>query len=213
MTHVDASWLSRNSLSSIFLISESEESIIARIRKAQQEDSAIQKILQLAECQQHDNCKIVVKNGLLYKEMASDILLVLPKSLQSQMVRQAHELGHFAVKKTEANLRRDYWFPNMCPVIKKVVRNCVSCILAEKNHGKKEGWLHAIDKGSIPLDTYYIGHLGPLLITKKQYRHILVVIDSFSKFTWLYASQSTNIFEVLNQLKANVFGLQENNIR
>lgn len=103
MLHVDA--LSRNPLPSTLLISESEDTIIARIRKAQ-EDNVTRKIFQLAEHRVHDN--YVVKNGLLYKETDDDILLVLPRSLQPQIVRQAHESGHFAVEKTKEIIRRDY---------------------------------------------------------------------------------------------------------
>lgn len=60
----------------------------------------------------------------------------------------------------------------------------------------------------MPLDTYHLDHLGPLPSTKKQYRHILVVVDSFSKFTWLYACRSTASAEVLDKMKkqANIFG-------
>lgn len=196
MLHVDA--LSRNPLLSIYLINENEESIVTRIRKAQQEDSTIQKLFQL-ERRQHED--YTVRNGLLYKETDGDVLLVLPRSLQFQLVRQVHEAGHFAVGKTETMVKRDYWFPNMRSVIEKVVRNCVSCILAERKHGKQEGWLCTMDKGSIPLDTYHVDHLEPLLTTKKQYRHIFVVIDSFDKFTWLYACRSTSTKETLDKLK------------
>lgn len=52
MLHVDA--LSRNPIPSIFLIKENEESILARIGKAQREDGRIQKLLQSVEQQQHD---------------------------------------------------------------------------------------------------------------------------------------------------------------
>jgi len=152
MTHVDA--LSCNPLPSIFLINENEESIISRIKKAQQEDKTIQEIFQLAEQQQYND--YTIKNGLLYKETNNDIVLVLPKAMQFQIARQIHEIGHFAVGNSEAIIKKDYWFPNMRLVIEKIIRNCISCILAEKKHGKQEGWLHTIDKGSISLDTYHI---------------------------------------------------------
>lgn len=104
MLHVDA--LSRNPLPSIFLISESEDSILVRIRKAQQEDVSCQKLFQLAEHKQHND--YVVKNGLLYKEINDDLLLVLPKSMQCQIVRRVHESGHFVIGKTEMIIKRDY---------------------------------------------------------------------------------------------------------
>lgn len=101
--------------------------------------------------------------------------------MQLEIIKRIHEIGHFSVGKVEAIIKRNYWFSNMRPVIEKVIRNCLSCILAEKKHGKQEGQLYPIDKGSLSLETYHIDHLGPLPSIKKQYRHILVVIDSFSK--------------------------------
>lgn len=82
------------------------------------------------------------------------------------------------------------------------------CILADKRLGKQEELLSPIDKGDIPLDTYHIDHLGPLTSIKKSYQHIIVVIDSFSKFTWLYATKVTKSIEVVDRLKrqAALFG-------
>lgn len=61
--------------------------------------------------------------------------------------------------------------------------------------------LHAIDKGSVPLDTYHMDHLGPIPSTKKSYCHILVIVDAFSKFVWLYATRSTDTASVLDRLQ------------
>jgi len=149
-----------------------------------------------------------VRGGLLFKESEGDIRLVIPKSMRKQIIRRVHDRGHFSIGKTETLLKRNYWFPNMRSKIEKVVRNCVTCILAEKRRGKLDGWLNPIDKGSVPLDVYHIDHLGPLASTKKNYRFILVVADAFSKFIWLYTSRSTGTTEVLDRLKkqAAIFG-------
>ncbi|XP_070075626.1 uncharacterized protein [Drosophila takahashii] len=49
---------------------------------------------------------------------------------------------------------------------------------------------------------------GPMEITKKRYNHILVVVDAFSKYVWLYPTRSTGVEEVLNCLdrQAIIFG-------
>lgn len=67
--------------------------------------------------------------------------------------------------------------------------------------------MHPIEKGHVPLDTLHMDHLGPLPSTKKTYHHILVVVDAFSKFVWLYATKSTGTQEVLTRLRkqATVF--------
>lgn len=116
--------------------------------------------------------------------------MVVSKAMSAQIVKQAHERGHFSVAKTEAILLKDYWMPNIKAKVKKVVRNCVACILAERKQGKQEGYLNAIEKGNLPLDTYHIDHLGPLPSTRKNYKYIFVVVDAFTKFLWLYATQN-----------------------
>lgn len=84
--------------------------------------------------------------------------------------------------------------------IESIIQNCVNCILAEKKLGLQDGWLHPIDKGGGPFDTYHVDHLGPLPTTQKRYVHIFAVIDAFTKFVWLYPTKSTNTAEVLDRL-------------
>jgi hypothetical protein len=68
----------------------------------------------------------------LYKEIKDIPLLVVAKSMQTQVVRRAHEHGHFGITKTEALLNRDYWFVGMREKVDKMMQSCIDCILAEK---------------------------------------------------------------------------------
>lgn len=85
--------------------------------------------------------------------------------------------------------------------VEKVIQNCISCILAEKKQGKQEGFLHSIEKGSVPLDTYHVDHMGPLPTTQKKYQHLLAIIDAFTKFVWLYPTKTTSTSEVMGHLQ------------
>lgn len=150
----------------------------------------------------------IIKNKLLYKSVGGDVLGVVPKSMEVQVIRRAHDRGHFGINKTEAIVNKDFWFKGMREKVEQVVSNCLDCILAERKQGKQEGLLHSIDKGDTPLDTYHIDHVGPMVNTKKRYNHIFVVIDAFSKFVWLYPTRSTDANEVIARLssQANIFG-------
>lgn len=68
--------------------------------------------------------------------------------------------------------------------------------------------MNTIDKGELPFDTYHIDQSGLLPSSKKSYRHIFVVVDACTKFTWLYATISTDSEEVIDRLKEQsaVFG-------
>jgi len=60
--------------------------------------------------------------------------------------------------------------------IEKYVQNCIDCILVERKFEKLEGWLHSIDKESIPFETYHIDHLEPFPSTKKKYAYLFAII-------------------------------------
>lgn len=57
-----------------------------------------------------------------------------------------------------------------------------------------------IPKGDTPLSTHHVDHLGPMTLTSKQYKHLLVVIDGFSKFVWLYPTKTMNAREAVTKL-------------
>jgi len=48
--------------------------------------------------------------------------------------------------------------------------------------GRPEGFLHLIPKGNVPFEIIYIDHFGPVDKRIACKKHILVVIDAFSKF-------------------------------
>lgn len=68
--------------------------------------------------------------------------------------------------------------------------------------------LNPINKEDKPLVTFHIDDVGPMEETKKRCNYILVVIDAFSKFVWLYPTRSTGSDEVLDRLEKQsaVFG-------
>lgn len=109
MLHVDA--LSRNPLPSCLTVDECEEGLTARLRRAQKEDDDAKKIFDMLK--QGQPCDHIMRGGLLYRKIGDDIRLVVPKSMQAQIIRIAHERGHFAAGKTEALVKRDYWIPKL----------------------------------------------------------------------------------------------------
>jgi len=58
------------------------------------------------------------------------------------------------------------------------------------------------------LHTYHVDHLGPLESTHKDYKHILAVIDAFTKFVWLYPTKTVTSKEVIEklELQKSIFG-------
>lgn len=191
MKHADA--LSRHPVS--LIITETT----ARLKKAQEEDDKIKTIKKLLEHGPHED--YVLENGILCKENAGARLIVVPKKMQTEIIRKNHERGHFGIVKTEELIQREYYIDNLKDKIKTVINNCIECILISHKRGKKEGFLHPLDKGDTPLSTYHVDHLGPLTSTNKNYKYILTVVDGFTKFTWIYPTKTLSTQEVIDKLR------------
>ena len=202
MPHVDA--LSRNPIMFI------NTSIVKNISERQDEDDRIKAIKEILKKQPYED--YLLKDNVLYIIKDNQELLVLPERMQDEIIKSAHEQGHFSVRKTEDLINKEYYIHKAREKIEKIIRNCVPCILANRKQGKKEGFLHPLHKESTPLHTYHIDHIGPLESTNKNYKHILVVIDAFTKFVWLYPTKSTTTKEVIQKLDAQkkIFGSPSN---
>ncbi|GBN24637.1 Transposon Ty3-G Gag-Pol polyprotein [Araneus ventricosus] len=201
MTHVDA--LSRSPID-IFCISF--DNILPRLKSAQDNDNEVKAIKELLRISAYENyCD---RNGILYKFVEGKELVVVPDSMQTEIIRNAHERGHTGVKYTEKYLLDYYYIPKLRQKVEKIISNCVHCILINQKRGKKEGLLHPLQKEDTLLHTYHIDHLGPLESTNKNYKYVLAIIDAFTKFVWIYPTKSTTSAEVIAKLKIQkaVFG-------
>lgn len=49
----------------------------------------------------------------------------------------------------------------------------------------------------IPLAILHVDHFGPLTETPDNYKHVFLVVDAFSRFTWLYPTKSTSSKEAI----------------
>ena len=101
--------------------------ILPRIKRAQGEDNEINIFLEILKEKPYQD--YFIRHELLYFQQEGRDLLVVPKSMQNEIIRSAHERGHFAVKRTEELIKQDYYIPGLKQKVEKVIANCVKCIL------------------------------------------------------------------------------------
>ncbi|UYV74585.1 hypothetical protein LAZ67_12000202 [Cordylochernes scorpioides] len=201
MKHVDA--LSRNPVSMMI----QTDTLVEKIRNPKGRDPLIKALLVIVkEKQVYDG--YFEENNLFWKEVEGNRTLVIPKGMEMEIIKLAHEERHFGVQENFEMLKKEYYITDLKSKIKKYIQNCIPCILSNRKHGKQEGMLHPISKGDTPLDTYHIDHLGPLASTRKDYNYLLVITDGFTKFTWIYPTKTTRTSEVIQKLECQqqIFG-------
>ncbi|XP_011859156.1 PREDICTED: uncharacterized protein K02A2.6-like [Vollenhovia emeryi] len=134
-----------------------------------------------------------LRDGLVYrKDKNKKLLFYVPRSMEPNVIRTCHDdIGHVGIDKVIKSIVTVYWFPNMREKVKEYIGNCLRCVEFSPLSGKAEGFLHSIPKEELPFVTIHIDHMGPLEKTGKGYRHLLVVIDAFTKFIRVYPCKTT----------------------
>lgn len=69
------------------------------MERAQAKDSELKTLKKLLETETYEDFS--VENNLLYKGKEGWKRLVVPKGMQTEIIRRAHEIGHFETRKTE----------------------------------------------------------------------------------------------------------------
>ncbi|GBO46719.1 Transposon Tf2-8 polyprotein [Araneus ventricosus] len=153
MQHVDA--LSRYPVAII-----TSDTLTARLKRAQQEDEYTQSLRSMIGS--NSDSDFFDKNEILYKYVDGRELIVVPRDMQTEIIKLAHDKGHFSAAKTEGVVKQEFFIPNLSKQVQNVIVNCVPCILTNKKSGKKDGFLNPIPKEDVPLSTYLVDFIGTM---------------------------------------------------
>lgn len=119
----------------------------------------------------------------------------------NNVIRAYHDtMAHCGYDKTLQGIYTNYWFPTMRKRVRDYISNCITCLMANSSTHSKEGEIQLQEEVATPFDTLYLDHFGPLPETENGYKYILVIVDSFTRFTWLSATKSTGTKEVIGHL-------------
>lgn len=95
--------------------------------------------------------------------------------------------------------------------VKRYISACIPYLYGKRKGGKQEGFLNLIPKSNVPFTTVHIDHLRPFQSTKRRNKHIVVVVDRFTKAVFLKAVRSTDAKAVIEYIRDffYVFGVPE----
>ncbi|GFW70934.1 retrovirus-related Pol polyprotein from transposon 17.6 [Trichonephila clavipes] len=99
MQHVDA-------LSRYPIIMITSDTLTARLQRAQQEDVNIKNLKSLIGT--NNATDFFTRNGILYKYVDGRESIAVPRDMQTELIKLAHEKGHFSSAKTEEIVKRSF---------------------------------------------------------------------------------------------------------
>lgn len=151
-----------------------------------------------------------LSKGILCKRTGrkGDLKICVPAGLIDPVFRYYHDSlvgGHLGVHKTLQRIKQSLVWPSMDRDVKRLVNSCQLCRQAKPSSSPHLGFLNS-EREAQPMDKVFIDYLGPLPRTKRGNQYILVVIDGFSRFTWLVPSRNVTASTTIAHL-TNIFSL------
>jgi hypothetical protein len=115
------------------------------------------------------------------------VRVVPPPARRVPLVRHAHEeLGHFGVKRTYSLLRGQYWWRGMHAQVQQLVARCMVCDRVRASFNAPTPHLHPLPIMGLGY-RWSVDFAGPLPLTVRHHRYVLVMVEHFSKWIELVA--------------------------
>jgi len=146
---------------------------------------------------------------------SNDWKLVVPPELRTDVLYAAHNTpvaAHGGIAKTVNLIRKFFFWPGLVNDVKVYVENCDLCKTSKAPTHITRPPMGQLDLTDRPFQKLYIDLLGPFVRSKKGNVGILIVLDHYSKFTFLKPLRSLvskTIIEYLEHDIFNCFGVPE----
>lgn len=139
---------------------------------------------------------LLVNGGILYRKW-EDVLgkgenrhlqLVLPKALVKPILQELHNApsgSHLGITKTLDKVRSRFYWPGQRKNVEDWCRRCEMCVSHKSPCTKSRAPLQS-DGTGIPLQRVAMDILGPLPLTNRGNKYVVVVADYFTKWVEAY---------------------------
>ncbi|CAC5418988.1 unnamed protein product [Mytilus coruscus] len=111
--------------------------------------------------------------------------MIVPKSRTQDLLHYFHDVpsaAHLGVDKTLEKLKNGFYWPNMKEYVQAYCRSCDGCFARKPKKESTKAPLGTYISGE-PMERVALDIFGPLTLTKRNNKYILVISDLFTKWT------------------------------
>ncbi|KAK3083019.1 hypothetical protein FSP39_011806 [Pinctada imbricata] len=139
--------------------------------------------------------RIHILKGMMYRQNFSDdgqpkqMQLIIPAQYKSHILQYFHDLpsgGHLGAEKTLSRVRNSFYWPRMKKEVEEYCKHCDACSSRKPSRSSNRAPMRQYNLGE-PMERVTVDILGPLPSTTKGNKYILVLCDSFTKWTEAFA--------------------------
>ena len=159
-------------------------------------------------CIKHrDSRHVVIKDGILCRKSTGQI--IVPATLQKEIITLIHdsatEAAHRGTDATANKIKEHFVWYNLYEQVKKYVGECIVC--QRRKVPTTSGTQGHLMPTVINAPWYRIGidFVGPISPESNKKKHILVIVDAFTKYALAFALENNDARSVADTLINNVF--------
>ena len=139
--------------------------------------------------------RLQIRDGVLcrrWESTAGDTItwqLILPESLRNEVLLQLHNkktAGHLGLAKTVQRVKQRFYWANCSKDVRRWCRKCDLCASRRRTQRKLRAPMQTYNVGA-PMERVALDILGPLPVSERGNKYVLVIGDYFSKWTEGYA--------------------------
>lgn len=173
------------------------------IKKHQKQDKECIDIVESIKNKNNQECFYLKNELVMYKRQQGKSRIYLPSQLINLIFKFYHNSiigGHLGIARTIAKINEYFFHPDLELKIKEKVKECQTCAMSKSAQRKYEGKLISIPIEK-SMNTVFIDLFGPLPLSKTGNKYILVMVDGFSRYTWLHALREATSRQIISKLK------------
>lgn len=175
--------------------------LMENIKKAQQADAQVNRILSGIELQQLnqrtsvDTTGYFKRDGILYHTEPATIenkqaitQLVIPASMKEEILTFYHDSpfggGHGGILRTYNKIKVRYYWNDLHKDVINYVGRCIKCTERKNRHWSFTVPGMARNPALYPMHTIAIDYVGPLPLSgTEKFKYVMVIVDQHSRFT------------------------------
>lgn len=134
--------------------------------------------------------------------------LVVPKGDRLNILKECHDdplASHFGFTKTYHRVCNSYYWPGMKADVKKYVYRCEICHAQKVSQMGRSGLMGSPKNINQPFQLLSCDISGPYPKSKLNNCYLLVVVDWFTKFTFIHRMKRATAKEICNFIENHVF--------
>ena len=159
------------------------------IAQYQQQDPYLNKIIEQIDKGNNSEKYILSKRVLCYKVAnGKSLRIIAPDIIKPMLMEYYHSStigAHMGINKTIHRIRKEYHWENMNSEIAKFVKQCKLCALSKPARNSHIGKLISETPTTL-FSKIYLDFSGPYPHLKSGNTMLLICVDSFTKFVWMY---------------------------